>query len=51
MKFFGEEEDEGEEEIDEVVFDGVEEVEFVKVEFEYKERDKMLFFDDIRKLI
>lgn len=50
MKLSGEEEDEGEEEIDEVVPDGVEEVELAKVELEHKERDKMLLLDDIRKL-
>ncbi|CAF2277031.1 unnamed protein product [Brassica napus] len=50
LKLSGEEEDEGEEEIDEVVPDGVEEVELAKVELEHKERDKMLLLDDIRKL-
>ncbi|KAL0741395.1 hypothetical protein Bca4012_082908 [Brassica carinata] len=50
LKLSGEEEDEVEEEIDEVVPDGVEEVELAKIELEHKERDKMLLLDDIRKL-
>ncbi|VVB08413.1 unnamed protein product [Arabis nemorensis] len=50
LKLSGEEDDEVEEEIDEVVPDGVEEVELAKIELEYKERDRMLLVDDIRKL-
>lgn len=50
MKLPGEEDDEIEEEIDEVVPDGVEEVELAKIELEHKERDRMLLVDDIRKL-
>lgn len=50
LKLSGEEEDEVEQEIDEVVPDGVEEVELAKIELEHKERDKMLLLDDIRKL-
>uniref|UniRef100_A0A1J3J5Z2 FMP27/BLTP2/Hobbit GFWDK motif-containing RBG unit domain-containing protein n=1 Tax=Noccaea caerulescens TaxID=107243 RepID=A0A1J3J5Z2_NOCCA len=50
FKLSGEEDDEVEEEIDEVVPDGVEEVELAKVELEHKERDRMLLLDDIRKL-
>ncbi|CAH8337276.1 unnamed protein product [Eruca vesicaria subsp. sativa] len=50
LKLSGEEEDEVEEEIDEVVPDGVEEVELAKIELEHKERDKMLLLGDIRKL-
>ncbi|CAN8283903.1 unnamed protein product [Cochlearia groenlandica] len=50
FKLCGEEEDEVEEEIDEVVPDGIEEVELAKVELEKKERDKMLVLEDIRKL-
>ncbi|CAH2061505.1 unnamed protein product [Thlaspi arvense] len=50
LKLSGEEDDEGEEEIDEVVPDGVEEVELAKIELEHKQRDKMLLLDDIRKL-
>lgn len=50
LKLSGEEDDEVEEEIDEVVPDGVEEVELAKIELEQKERDRMLLIDDIRKL-
>ncbi|KFK32806.1 hypothetical protein AALP_AA6G290500 [Arabis alpina] len=50
LKLSGEDDDEVEEEIDEVVPDGVEEVELAKVELEHKERDKMLLLNDIRKL-
>lgn len=50
FKLSGEEDDEVEEEIDEVVPDRVEEVELAKVELEHKERDRMLLLDDIRKL-
>ncbi|KAG7533601.1 FMP27 GFWDK domain [Arabidopsis thaliana x Arabidopsis arenosa] len=50
LKISGEEDDEVEEEIDEVVPDGIEEVELAKIELEEKERDRMLLLDDIRKL-
>lgn len=50
MKLSAEEDDEVEEEIDEVVPDGVEEVELAKIELEQKEKDRMLLLDDIRKL-
>ncbi|ESQ46165.1 hypothetical protein EUTSA_v10000004mg [Eutrema salsugineum] len=50
LKLSGEEDDEVEEEIDEVVPDGVEEVELAKIELEQRERDRMLLIDDIRKL-
>lgn len=39
-----------EEEADEVVPDGVEEVEIERVNLEHKERTRSLLFDDIRKL-
>ncbi|KAL1539208.1 protein SABRE [Salvia divinorum] len=44
------EEDDVEEEADEVVPDGVEEVELAKVDLEHKERMKRLILDDIRDL-
>ncbi|XP_023636085.1 protein KINKY POLLEN isoform X2 [Capsella rubella] len=50
LKLSGEEDDEVEEEIDEVVPDGIEEVELAKIELEQKERDRMSLLDDIRKL-
>ncbi|XP_010440972.1 PREDICTED: protein KINKY POLLEN isoform X2 [Camelina sativa] len=50
LKLSGEEDDEVEEEIDEVVPDGIEEVELAKIELEKKERDRMSLLDDIRKL-
>lgn len=50
LKLSGEEDDEVEEEIDEVVPDGIEEVELAKIELEKKERDRMLLLDDIRRL-
>jgi len=50
LKLSGEEDDEVEEEIDEVVPDGIEEVELAKIELEAKERDRMMLLDDIRKL-
>ncbi|XP_010545182.1 PREDICTED: protein KINKY POLLEN [Tarenaya hassleriana] len=50
LQLSGEEDDDVEEEIDEVVPDGVEEVELAKIEVEQKERERMLLLDDIRKL-
>ncbi|XP_065880968.1 protein SABRE isoform X2 [Euphorbia lathyris] len=45
-----EDDDDVEEEADEVVPDGVEEVELAKVNLEHKEREQKLLLDDIRRL-
>ncbi|GER37363.1 Golgi-body localisation protein domain [Striga asiatica] len=50
LSYSAEDDEDVEEEADEVVPDGVEEVELAKVELEQKERVQRLIFDDIRKL-
>ncbi|KAK7372939.1 hypothetical protein VNO80_06330 [Phaseolus coccineus] len=50
MSLFAEDDEDNEEEADEVVPDGVEEVELEKINLEKKERDQSLILDDIRKL-
>ncbi|KAH9605088.1 hypothetical protein KSS87_000957 [Heliosperma pusillum] len=50
LSFPSEDEDDVEEEADEVVPDGVEEVELAKIHLEQKEREKKLLLDDIMKL-
>jgi len=47
---FPEDDDDVEEEADEVVPDGVEEVELAKINLEKREREQKLLLDDIRKL-
>jgi len=50
MSLFAEDDEDNEEEADEVVPDGVEEVELEKINLEKKERDQNLILDDVRKL-
>lgn len=50
LSFPAEDDDDVEEEADEVVPDGVEEVELAKINLEKKEREQKLLLDDIRKL-
>ncbi|KAJ7965889.1 Golgi-body localization protein domain isoform 1 [Quillaja saponaria] len=50
LSFPAEDDEDIEEEADEVVPDGVEEVELAKVNLEQKERERKLLLDDIRKL-
>lgn len=50
MTLFAEDDEDKEEEADEMVPDGVEEVELEKINLERKERDQNLIRDDIRKL-
>ncbi|KAF7830032.1 protein SABRE isoform X1 [Senna tora] len=50
LSFPAEDDDDIQEEADEVVPDGVEEVELAKVNLEQKEREQKLILDDIRKL-
>ncbi|KAI4337581.1 hypothetical protein L6164_015978 [Bauhinia variegata] len=50
LSFPAEDDEDVEEEADEVVPDGVEEVELAKVNLEQKEREQKLLLDDIRKL-
>ncbi|XP_057729107.1 protein SABRE [Arachis stenosperma] len=50
LSFPAEDDEDIEEEADEVVPDGVEEVELAKVNLEQKEREQKLLLDDIRKL-
>ncbi|GFP89565.1 upf0378 protein kiaa0100 [Phtheirospermum japonicum] len=50
LSYSAEDDEDVEEEADEVVPDGVEEVELAKVELEQKERAQKLILDDIRKL-
>ncbi|KAL5559945.1 hypothetical protein UlMin_036156 [Ulmus minor] len=50
LSFPAEDDEDVEEEADEVVPDGVEEVELAKINLEQKERDQKLILDDIRKL-
>ncbi|KAK6940268.1 FMP27, GFWDK domain [Dillenia turbinata] len=50
LSYPAEEDDDIEEEADEVVPDGVEEVELAKISLEQKEREKRLILDDIRTL-
>ncbi|KAF5739794.1 Golgi-body localization protein domain isoform 1 [Tripterygium wilfordii] len=50
LSYPAEDDEEVEEEADEVVPDGVEEVELAKIDLEHKEREQKLLLDDIRKL-
>jgi hypothetical protein len=50
LSFPAEDDDDVEEEADEVVPDGVEEVELAKINLEKREREQKLLLDDIRKL-
>lgn len=50
ISFPAEDDEDVEEEADEVVPDGVEEVELAKVDLEKKEQEQKLILDDIRKL-
>lgn len=50
LSFPAEDDDDVEEEADEVVPDGVEEVELARINLEKKEREQKLLLDDIRKL-
>lgn len=50
LSYPSEDDEDVEEEADEVVPDGVEEVELAKVNLEQKERDRKLLLDDIRIL-
>ncbi|KAA8538196.1 hypothetical protein F0562_027804 [Nyssa sinensis] len=50
LSYPAEDDDDVEEEADEVVPEGVEEVELARVNLEQKEREQKLLFDDIRKL-
>ncbi|XP_057533189.1 protein SABRE isoform X1 [Amaranthus tricolor] len=50
LTYPSEDDDDIEEEADEVVPDGVEEVELAKIKLEHKEREKKLLLDDIMKL-
>ncbi|EPS70800.1 hypothetical protein M569_03959, partial [Genlisea aurea] len=50
ISYFAEDDEDIEEEADEVVPDGVEEVELAKVNLEHKERARRLIIDDIKKL-
>lgn len=50
LSFLSEDGEDVEEEADEVVPDGVEEVELAKIELERKEREQRLLVNDIRKL-
>ncbi|XP_027941249.1 protein SABRE-like [Vigna unguiculata] len=50
MTLFADDDEDKEEEADEIVPDGVEEVELEKINLERKERDQNLIRDDIRKL-
>lgn len=50
LSFPAEDDDDVEEEADEVVPDGVEEVELAKINLEKKEREQNLLLDDMKKL-
>lgn len=50
LSFPAEDDEDVEEEADEVVPDGVEEVELAKINLEQREREQKLLLDDIRKL-
>ena len=50
LSFPAEDDEDVEEEADEVVPDGVEEVELAKINLEQKEREQKLLLDDIQKL-
>ncbi|XP_010276667.1 PREDICTED: protein SABRE-like isoform X1 [Nelumbo nucifera] len=50
ISYLADDDEDTEEEADEVVPDGVEEVELAKIELEQKERERNLLFDDIRRL-
>ncbi|KAE9609094.1 putative FMP27, GFWDK domain-containing protein [Lupinus albus] len=50
LSFSADDDEDIEEEADEVVPDGVEEVELAKINLEHKEREQKLLLDDIRKL-
>lgn len=50
LSFPAEDDEDVEEEADEVVPDGVEEVELAKISLEQKEREHKLIFNDLRKL-
>ena len=50
LSFPAEDDEDIEEEADEVIPDGVEEVELAKINLQQKEREQKLLLDDIRKL-
>lgn len=51
LSYPSEDDDDVEEEADEVVPDGVEEVELAKISLEQRERERKLLLDDIRNLL